>query len=93
MKFWFLWGFDAVVALVVVYFFVWGLIDGSVSGFNIGLWLTLLAIVAGVMVGGYLLRGAGHPVLATLVLLILGIPGFLYGLFVLLMLVMKPRWN
>ncbi len=33
--FWILWGIDAIVALIAVYFFIVGLSDGSVSSFNI----------------------------------------------------------
>jgi hypothetical protein len=38
MKFWMLWGWDALIASVFVYFFLVGLADGSVSSFNAGLW-------------------------------------------------------
>jgi multisubunit Na+/H+ antiporter MnhF subunit len=40
-------GIDLLVALVVLYFFVIGLADGSVSSFNMSLWLGLLAAVTG----------------------------------------------
>src|SRR5215217_3048043 len=36
MAFWLLWGFDALIAAVVLYFFFAGLADGSVSSFNAG---------------------------------------------------------
>ena len=39
-------GIGLLVAIVVVYFFVVGLADGSVSSFNMSLWLGLLAAVA-----------------------------------------------
>ena len=41
-----LFGIDALAAAVVAFFFVWGLSDGSVSAFNILLWLALLGGVA-----------------------------------------------
>jgi hypothetical protein len=93
MKFWILWGLDAVIALVVLYFFVAGLMDGSVSSFNGGLWAGILLAVAAILGGGILLRSSGHPVLAAVVLSILAVPGALYAIFMLLILVMKPRWN
>jgi hypothetical protein len=37
VKFRLLWGFDALIALVVLCFFFVGLADGSVSSFNRGL--------------------------------------------------------
>ncbi len=40
--FWILWGIDAVVTLVALYFFFIGLSDGSVSSFNGGLWMGML---------------------------------------------------
>jgi hypothetical protein len=93
MKFRILWGFDLLIALVVVFFFFWGLSDGTVSAFNIGLWLVLLLGVGGVVWGGWKLRAAGRTGLATGLLLILAFPGFMYVLFLLVVLIGRPRWN
>ena len=78
-------GIDMLVALVVIYFFVIGLADGSVSSFNMNLWLGFLALVAAVANGR---RGA-----AIAVLLILAVPGGLYALFIQLIVIAQPRWN
>jgi len=86
-------GIDLLVALVVVYFFVIGLTDGSVSSFNMNLWLGLLAAVAGTIGGGWLLNANGRRGAAIAVLSILAVPGVLYGLFVLLVIIAQPRWN
>lgn len=91
--FWILWGFDAIIALVVLYFFFVGLADGSVSSFNMGLWLTLLAVVAIVLWGSLWLKSHGRIGFAKGVLSILAVPGFLYLLFLLVVLIGKPRWN
>ena len=88
-----LWGFDAIVAIVVLYFFFIGLADGSVSSFNMGLWLFLLAVVVAVMFGSLWLNSHNRPGLAKGVLCILAVPGFLYLLFLLVVLISKPRWN
>jgi hypothetical protein len=93
MKFWILWGFDALVALVVLYFFIVGLVDGSVSSFNGGLWAMVLLALAAFLGGGLLLRSAGHPVIAAVLLAIMAVPSLLTGLFFLLMILLKPRWN
>jgi hypothetical protein len=87
------WGFDAIVALAVVYFFLAGLADGSVSVFNAGIWSVLLLVVAVSLGGSLWLRRAGHYRLAWLLLAVLGLPGFAYALFLLLVLVTQPRWN
>ncbi len=60
MKFWVLWGFDAIASLVILYFFVAGLADGSVSSFNMGLWLGIVVVVCAVMVGSLALRSSGR---------------------------------
>jgi len=86
-------GLDIAAAAVVVYFFLVGLVDGSVSSFNMGLWLTILISVAAVIGGGVALRRNGHPVWANLVLLVLAIPTLLYGLFIVLILTTGGRWN
>lgn len=91
--YWFLWGWDALIALVFVVFFVWGLGDGSVSSFNMGLWIGVLAVLGAVLGGSSWLRSAGHQRFAKLVLLALAIPGFLAALFFLVILIAQPKWN
>jgi hypothetical protein len=49
MTFKILWGIDAIIALVFVYFFVVGLGDGSVSSFNMLLWISTLFTLSGVL--------------------------------------------
>jgi hypothetical protein len=56
MMFRILWAIDALITLIVVYFFFVGLADGSVSSFNIGLWSVILLGLACVMVGTIALR-------------------------------------
>lgn len=93
MKFWILWGFDALIALVVLFFFVAGLADGRVSSLNILLWMVLLLGVAGVVGGALWLRSKARRGPAMAVLLVLTIPGFLCVLFFLVVLIGHPRWN
>jgi hypothetical protein len=84
---------DAVAALVILYFFLIGLADGSVSSFNIQLWLGTLAVIAAILGGGLALKAKGQRIAANLVLLILATPAAIYGLFVLSIIVFQPRWN
>lgn len=93
MKFWLVWGFDALIAAVVLFFFFAGLADGRVSSFNIGMWLVLLLGVAGVVGGSLRLRSIGRRGAAMAVLLVLAIPGLLCILFFLVVLITHPRWN
>lgn len=83
----------ALTAAVIVVFFVVGIADGSVSSFNIVLWLGILAATAAVLLVGRHLRSRGRPGLASAVLAILAVPGLLYGLFLLLVIIAEPRWN
>jgi uncharacterized membrane protein YhaH (DUF805 family) len=88
-----LFGFDVLVALVFVYFFLIGLGDGSVSSYNMALWLGILAALAAVLVAGNRLHAAGRPGPALAVLAVVAVPGLLYVLFFGLVLVTQPRWN
>jgi hypothetical protein len=85
--------FDTLVALVIAYFFVIGLADGSVSSFNMGLWLGLLALTAAVLVGGWMLSARGKRAVAIVLLMVLFVPGFLYALFLLLVVITQPNWH
>jgi hypothetical protein len=91
--FWILWGFDALIAAIFLFFFFWGLADGSVSSFNIVLWLGILAGLAAVLGGSLKLRSKGHAGPALGLLMILAIPGVLGLLFFLAVLILQPRWN
>lgn len=93
MIFWIAWSVDALIALILIYFFLIGLADGSVSSFNLGLWGAILLVAAAVLSGGLLLRGTGHLGAANSVVLAIAVPGFLVGLFFLALLVLNPRWN
>ncbi len=86
-------GFDMIVAAVVLYFFSWGVSDGTVSLFNIRSWLVLLAATAVSLVGGIYFHAKGNRVVAILFLSILALPGFAMVLFTVIMLVVNPRWN
>ncbi|MDH4182534.1 MAG: osmoprotectant transporter permease [Betaproteobacteria bacterium] len=86
-------GFDSLVALVFLYFFVVGVGDGSVSSFNIVLWLGILALLAAVLIGGYKLHEAGRTKLALGVLAIVALPGLAYVLFFGAIIILQPRWN
>ena len=85
--------FDLIVAAVVFFFFFWGVSDGTVSSFNAGLWFGLLSTVAGILLGAYYLNAGGKRVAAIILLLVLALPGLLYLLFLLVVIIAQPRWN
>jgi hypothetical protein len=93
MTFRVLWAINLMVALVFAIFFVIGLADGSVSSFNIVLWLGILFTLGAVLWGGRALRAAGRAAMANGLLMLLAIPGVIAGLFFLLLVVLKPNWQ
>jgi len=88
-----LWWFDALIAAVFIYFFFVGLADGSVSSFNMGLWLFILAALAAILAGGQALSRSAHPKAALTLLLLLAIPGVIGVAFMLIVVITQPRWN
>ena len=84
---------DALIVTIAVGFFLIGLGDGSVSSDNIGLWIGILAGLGAFFGGGLWLRRLGHPRLGTLLLLVLAVPGLLYGVFIVVLLVSDTPWN
>ena len=93
VKFWCLWGFDAIVALVFLFFFVAGVLDESITSFNIRLWAMVLLALGGIVGGSLLLRTAGHPGLAMGLLLVLVVPALLALIFMIVVFISRPRWN
>jgi hypothetical protein len=91
--FWFAWTISALVAAVVLFFFFTGLADGSVSSFNLLLWLVILAVTGSVVGGSLWLRSTGHTRAAIALTLLLTVPGLLLGLFFLILILAAPRWN
>lgn len=81
------------VAAVAVVFFVIGLADGSVSSFNMALWIVLLGGLGAILWAGFALRARGHARWAIAVLGIAAVPGLIGAFLMLLVLVTQPRWN
>ena len=84
---------DLVAVAVAFFFFFWGVTDGTVAGDNLLLWLGLLALVCGPVVGGVMLRRAGHRVASLLLLAVPAVPSLFAGLLMLIMLVNPPNWH
>ena len=93
MTFWIPWAINAMVASVLVFFFLWGLADDSVSSFNIGLWLLMLGAAAVVLGGSLALKAADRVKLAKALVMVFAIPGVLLGLFFAVIVLVPGRWN
>ncbi|RFS15108.1 osmoprotectant transporter permease [Emticicia sp. C21] len=91
--FWVFWGIDAIVALIALYFFFVGLADGSVSSFNMGLWLVLLIVLAGVLFGSLALKAAGNLNVAKILSGALAVPALLFLLFFVVVIASGEKWN
>ena len=93
MKFWIPWSVSALVAAGFVVFFFIGLADGTVSSFNILLWLGILAVVGACTGGSLWLRKQGKVLPSILLAWVLAVPGFFAILMMLLLIILQPRWN
>ena len=91
--FWFLWSLDAVIAVVVLYFFFSLAGHGRLGAFNILPWLFILAVLAAAVGGSLWLRSVGQRTVAIVLLLLLAVPGTLYVLFFLLLLILHPNFR
>ena len=86
--FWTCFPIDALVFAVVFHFFLDGLGNGTVSSFNIGIWLALVGIPALVLGGGLYLKRIERVGIGTALLAIGALPGVLAGGWMLLMVVL-----
>jgi hypothetical protein len=84
---------NLILAAVLLFFFVWGLSDGTVSSFNGLLWLVMLAVPGALLAGGWLAWTNGNRVLAIVLLLVPAIPAALMALFFLMIIIIAPDWK
>ena len=88
-----LFGFDVFVALVVVGFFVMGLLGDSVSGFNATIGAVLLTVLAALLGGAWGLRAAGRVGLACAVLALIALPAGMVASMMLVLVVLQINWR
>jgi hypothetical protein len=93
LAFWVTWVIDALISAIGLYFFFVGLADGSVSSFNIGIWVGLLTALTVVVAGSLWLKEIGRPGLGMMLLLVLAVPGALYALFLFVIIISGAKWN
>ncbi len=87
-----LFTFDALVVLVLAYFFLDGL-QYSASAEYVAIWLPILAVPIGVLAGAWVLQAKGKGSLASLVLGILAAPPVLFIAFFGLLMATTPNWH
>lgn len=88
-----LWAVDVVAALVALAFFAIGIEDGTVSSFNIGLWLALLGGLAIIVFGSNALYVKGQHGLAFILAAVLAVPAALACLLLGLLLISGTSWH
>jgi hypothetical protein len=91
--YWILLAIDAIVLGVLVFFFCWGLTDGTVSSFNMLLWLVIMAVPAGLLAGSVAAWRSGQRGLAIGLLVPPAVPSLGYGLLLLVMIVGHPDFR
>jgi hypothetical protein len=91
--FWTLWVIDALAAVVLLYFFFTGLMDGSVSSYNSLEWFLILAAVGSVLGGSIFFIRKGKKVIAYLLIWLLAIPALLMGIFMLFLVFGDIHWQ
>ncbi len=84
---------DAIAALVILYFFVIGILDGSVSQRNAGMWGLLLLAVGAVTAGSIYFLRRGQMKIAWILLSLMAIPAMVMFIFMLIVILVVVRWN
>ncbi len=87
------WIIDAITTATVLYFFVIGLGDNSISCYNAGIWAIMVILPIALLIGSCALKIKNKLILAKLLLALMAIPVFLYFLFYLLLIISNPKWN
>ena len=88
-----LWIVTVIVSLIVLYFFIAGLTDGSITERNMMLWMGLLAVCAVALVGGPWLRHHQYPVPGLIVTSLVAVPSLIFALVMLIAILSGSKWN
>ena len=87
------YGFDVIIAIVILYFFFTGIADGTVSQFNALLWLVISAVLAFVLFGSLWFNSHNYIVFSFATLLIIAIPALLFLLYFLIAIFGCGSWT
>lgn len=83
--FWMLACINGVTTAIVLYFFVIGIADDTVTRQNIGYWFLMLAFPAAMLRSGFWLRSIGRPWLANAALALLALPAIVAAVVIVLL--------
>jgi hypothetical protein len=81
---------NALALAVILFFFMWGLSDGTVSSFNGLLWLAMIGVPSALLFGGWTQWGKGNRGLAVALLVVPAAPALLAFLLLLLFVILSP---
>jgi Na+/melibiose symporter-like transporter len=88
-----LFGMSWLTLGVILFFFLWGLSDGTVSADNILLWVILVAAPSAILWGATALRAKGRRGAAMGLASLLAVPAVLAGIVILVLIIAPPRWH
>jgi hypothetical protein len=91
--FWTLYTIDTIAALIIFFFFLIGLSDGTVSSRNAGTWVAIILVLGGILAGSYYFQSQGKITMAYVVVSLLAIPALIMLLYTLFMVFGGGRWN
>lgn len=87
------WALDVLLLVIALAFFAIGIVDRSVSSFNIAIWLALLGGLVAVLLGSRALDRRGWRPLASALALLPAVPGLALGAVIVAAMVTGTRWN
>lgn len=88
-----LFGMSWLTLGVILFFFLWGLSDGTVSSANILLWTVLIAVPSAILWAATALRAKGRHGAAAGLASLLAVPALLAGIVILVLIIAPPRWQ
>ncbi|PWS37573.1 hypothetical protein DFH01_12180 [Falsiroseomonas bella] len=88
-----LFGMSWLTLGVILFFFLWGVSDGTVSADNILLWAVLIAVPSAILWAAMTLRAKGRRGAAMALASLLAVPALLAGIVILVFISNPPQWH
>jgi len=83
----------AIAAATLFFFFAWGLSDGTVSSFNMHIWLVMIAGVSLILWGGLHFGARRQYLPASAILSLLAAPTALSMFILVVLMIAQPNWH